>query len=189
MTAHLPLEALNDLEKMRETLELVITQSKEIGKDKAKTADAMAMLEEATNSRSMLARDDYDARRWKDEVADSREELANSRSVITSAVDGTTTPNAVQPPRSMRRCRPIRSRRFLTPYRNRPRSCRQFQSRYPPKRITSLLKLSLPLPKSLSCPNLKVRRADKNAGRSKSRRSRRSSTSTSRLDSARGRYV
>ena len=33
----LPLEAINDLEKMRETLELVITQSKEIGKDKAKT--------------------------------------------------------------------------------------------------------------------------------------------------------
>src|SRR5947207_2781632 len=31
----LPLEALNDIEKMRETLELVITQSKEISKEKA----------------------------------------------------------------------------------------------------------------------------------------------------------
>ena len=48
----LPLEATNDLEKMRETLELVITQSKEIGKDKVKTHDAMALLEEASNSRS-----------------------------------------------------------------------------------------------------------------------------------------
>ncbi|MEQ1604054.1 MAG: TonB family protein [Pyrinomonadaceae bacterium] len=83
----LPLEALNDLEKMRETLELVITQSKEIGADKAKTADAMMMLEEASNSRSMLARDDYDSRRWKDEVADTREKMAVSRSVVMSAVN------------------------------------------------------------------------------------------------------
>ena len=84
----LPLEATNDLEKMRETLELVITQSKEIGKDKAKTADAMALLEEASNSRSMLARDDYDAHRWRDEVADSREAIANSRSVVLDASSG-----------------------------------------------------------------------------------------------------
>ncbi len=83
----LPLEALNDLEKMRETLELVITQSKEIGGDKAKTSDAMALLEEASNSRSMLARDDYDSRRWKDEVADTREQVANSRSVVLNAVN------------------------------------------------------------------------------------------------------
>ena len=82
----LPLEALNDLEKMRETLELVITQSKEIGADKAKSSDAMLMLEEASNSRSMLARDDYDSRRWKDEVADTREKMASSRSVVMSAV-------------------------------------------------------------------------------------------------------
>jgi TonB family protein len=85
----LPLEALNDLEKMRETLELVITQSKEIGSDKAKTSDAMALLEEASNSRSVLARDDYDSRRWKDEVADTRELVANSRSVVLSAVNET----------------------------------------------------------------------------------------------------
>ncbi len=83
----LPLEATNDLEKMRETLELVITQSKEIGTDTAKTADAMALLEEASNSRSMLARDDYDARRWRDEVADSREALVNGRNVVTDAVN------------------------------------------------------------------------------------------------------
>ncbi len=92
---NLPLEAVNDVERMRETLELVITHAKENGKDKAKTDTAMALLEEATTSRSALARDDYDARRWKDEVADSREQLANSRSVITNAVDGTTSPNTV----------------------------------------------------------------------------------------------
>ena len=93
---NLPLEAVNDIERMRETLELVVTQTKEIGKDKSKSDTAMALLEEATNSRGALARDDYDARRWKDEIADSREVMANSRSVITNAVDGTTMPNAVQ---------------------------------------------------------------------------------------------
>lgn len=92
---NLPLEAVTDIERMRETVELVITQAKEIGKDAGKTGTAMAMLEEASASRSALARDDYDARKWRDEVADSREQLANSRSVITNAVDGTTSPNAV----------------------------------------------------------------------------------------------
>lgn len=92
---NLPLEAVNDVERMRETLEVVITQTKDIGKDKAKSSTAMALLEEATNSRGAFARDDFDARRWKDEVADSREQLTNSRSVITNAVDGTTSPNVL----------------------------------------------------------------------------------------------
>jgi TonB family protein len=86
---NLPLEAVNDIERMRETLELVITQAKELGTDKTKSGAAMALLEEATNSRSMIARDDYDARRWRDELGDSRERIASSRSVIISAVDGT----------------------------------------------------------------------------------------------------
>lgn len=83
---NLPLEATVDVEKMRETLELVIEQSKTLGNDKNKTANAMALLEEATNSRGALARDDFDARRWKEEVGDAREQLANSRSVIFNAV-------------------------------------------------------------------------------------------------------
>ncbi len=87
----LPIEATNDLEKMRETLEMVITQSKEIGNDKKKSADSMALLEEASNSRSMLARDEYDGRKWHDEVADTREKMANSRSTVLSAVDETQT--------------------------------------------------------------------------------------------------
>jgi TonB family protein len=87
---NLPLEAVNDIERMREVLEVVITQSKDLGTDKTKAAAAMALMEEATNSRSMIARDDYDARRWKDALVDSREQIANSRSVIISAVDGPT---------------------------------------------------------------------------------------------------
>ncbi len=84
----LPLEALNDLEKMRETIEIVVTQSKEIGKSPNRAAEAMALLEEATDSRSLLARDDFDSRRWKDEVTDTRESMANARSVVLDAGDG-----------------------------------------------------------------------------------------------------
>ena len=47
----LPLEAITDVEKMRESLELVVEHSKVLGKDKTKTSDAMALLEEATNAR------------------------------------------------------------------------------------------------------------------------------------------
>lgn len=89
---NLPLEALNDLEKMRETVELVITQSKEMSADKVRSATALGLLEEATSSRAMVARDDYDARKWRDDLADSREAMASSRSVIVNAVDGTTEP-------------------------------------------------------------------------------------------------
>jgi protein TonB len=45
----------------------------------------MALLEEASTSRSMMARDDYDARRWQTEVGDAREQLASSRSVVLNA--------------------------------------------------------------------------------------------------------
>ncbi len=83
----LPLEALNDLEKMRESLELVITQSKEMGTETAKAAGAMVMLEEASGSRSMLARDDYDSRRWRDELADTRERMAKTGSVVSAVVE------------------------------------------------------------------------------------------------------
>lgn len=83
----LPLEALNDLEKMRELLETVVTQSKEIAQTQTKAGDAMALMEEATASRSVLARDDYDSRRWRDVVADTREQMASSRTVVMNAVN------------------------------------------------------------------------------------------------------
>jgi protein TonB len=100
---NLPLEALTDVEKMRETLELVVEQSKVLSKEKNQTSSAMSLIDEATNARGSLARDDFDAKRWKDAVADARETLANSRSVIVNAVDGTTTnaANTVTPTASL----------------------------------------------------------------------------------------
>ncbi|MGI8883213.1 MAG: TonB family protein [Pyrinomonadaceae bacterium] len=97
----LPLEASVDIEKMRETLELVVEQSKTIGVEKSKTADAMALLEEATASRGNLAKDDYDAKRWKDEIGDAREKLTSSRSVITNAVNEPPTETPVVSPDSV----------------------------------------------------------------------------------------
>ncbi|MFL6468408.1 MAG: energy transducer TonB [Pyrinomonadaceae bacterium] len=86
---NLPLEAVNDIEKMRETLELVVTQTREAGGlDKDRSSVAMPLLEEATAARSILARDDYDAKRWRDEGTDIREGIASSRSIVINATDG-----------------------------------------------------------------------------------------------------
>jgi TonB family protein len=81
----LPLEALNDLQNMRETLELVITEAKDIGQTPAKTKEAMAILEEATGSRAMLARDEYDAKHWRDMVGDTREAMTTGNMKILNA--------------------------------------------------------------------------------------------------------
>ena len=87
---NLPLEALVDIEKMRETLEIVVEQAKTLSTDKKQTVNALPILEEATNARVALAKDDYDANRWKQSVTDAREMIVNSRSTIINAVDGTT---------------------------------------------------------------------------------------------------
>jgi protein TonB len=87
---NLPLEALVDIEKMRETLEIVVEQAKTLSADKKQTVNALPILEEATNARVALAKDDYDANRWKQSVTDAREMIVNSRSTIINAVDGTT---------------------------------------------------------------------------------------------------
>ncbi len=88
----LPKDAVADVDKMRETLEKVVGQTKVLSKDKAQTSDAMALMEEATNARGTLARDSFDANRWKNETADAREDLASSRSVILNATGETAAP-------------------------------------------------------------------------------------------------
>lgn len=84
---NLPPEAATDLENMRATLEKVVEQSKVLGKDAKQPADSFVLLEESASARSLLARDDYDSKRWKDEVSDSREMIANSRSTVANAVN------------------------------------------------------------------------------------------------------
>ena len=89
---NLPSPAATDLDKMREILELVVTQSKELGKTAKDMDNTMALVEGATNARSSFAKDDYDANRWKIELADAREQLTNSRSTVINAVTLPQTP-------------------------------------------------------------------------------------------------
>jgi periplasmic protein TonB len=84
---NLPPDAVADIEKMRETVETVITQSKTMSADKAKSSQAFALIEESANARIILARDDFDAKRWKESVADAREGLMSSRTTVLNAVD------------------------------------------------------------------------------------------------------
>lgn len=93
---NLPIDAVNDVSRMRETVEAVIEQSKILGADKKQTADATVLLEEALNVRGGLAADDYDAKRWKNEIADVRENLMNSRAIVNAVDD-----SAVQPTNTM----------------------------------------------------------------------------------------
>ncbi|MDQ3041006.1 MAG: TonB family protein [Acidobacteriota bacterium] len=83
---NLPKDAVADVDKMRETLEKVVEQTKVFSKDKNQASNAMALMEEATATRGSLARDDFDANRWKNEAADAREDLASSRSIVVNAV-------------------------------------------------------------------------------------------------------
>lgn len=82
---NLPLEALVDIDKMRETLEIVVAQNKELGADKKHSDKALPLLEEAVGARALLAKDDYDANRWKREVTEARESLADTRTTIIDA--------------------------------------------------------------------------------------------------------
>ena len=84
---NLPPAAVTDIEKMRETVELVISQSKTMTADKSKASTALALVEESSSARVALARDDFDANRWKEEMSDAREILVSSRATVINAVD------------------------------------------------------------------------------------------------------
>lgn len=84
---NLPAEAKNDVDKMRETVESVVAHSKTLRENTRITADSLALLEEATVARTVLARDDYDANRWKLELADARDKKSDSRTTIINTVN------------------------------------------------------------------------------------------------------
>jgi TonB family protein len=86
--SNIPAEAVAELDKMRGVLEVIVNQIKELGDTKNKrSAEAFGLLEEVTNTRSAMARDAYDATRWKNEVADARERIAYAQNSIVHIVD------------------------------------------------------------------------------------------------------
>jgi TonB family protein len=84
----LPLEVLSDLEKLRETVEIITNQTRSLVQDQKFASLAVGLFEEAARARASIARDDFDAKRWNDSISDVREEMASSRSVIINAEDG-----------------------------------------------------------------------------------------------------
>jgi TonB family protein len=82
---NLPPDAVTDLERMRGLLEKIVTQSKTLSAERVHGVNAVALLEEATNARALLAKDDFDARRWSVEIADARASMANSGSTVLDA--------------------------------------------------------------------------------------------------------
>lgn len=82
---NLPTVASADIEGMRSTLEVVIDQSKAMTADEKLKTNAALLLEESSSARGSLARDAYDAKRWKDQMTDAREQMVASRSVVLSS--------------------------------------------------------------------------------------------------------
>ena len=82
----MPAAAAEDIDDMRKTLEMIFKHSKSLGKNKKLSAALLALLEETTNARVRLAKDAYDAERWKNKVSDIREELTRLGSKVLSAL-------------------------------------------------------------------------------------------------------
>lgn len=74
----LPAEAKSDLDRLRTLLEVVATEARGLGKEDAKSIDAMALLEDAAAVRGSLARDEADREQWQRELSSAREALAAS---------------------------------------------------------------------------------------------------------------
>jgi periplasmic protein TonB len=84
---NLPTEATADIEKMRETLEMIVKQSEELSDAKKQQADSISLLEEASNARGIMARDNFDESRWKNKIVDVREKMAASRATVMNVVE------------------------------------------------------------------------------------------------------
>ncbi|HEU4712412.1 MAG TPA: energy transducer TonB [Pyrinomonadaceae bacterium] len=77
--ANLPSEAAADLERVRNLLERVIAQAKEISTEAGRSYDALALQEDVLSIRLSLARNTEDHARWQTEYLTAREKMATSQ--------------------------------------------------------------------------------------------------------------
>ena len=102
--ANLPPEAQADLDKWRKLLETIVEQAKLMSVDEKKSNEAFAVLESAAAARATLARDEYEAAKWRGTMDDTRESMAAAQSKVAEVGDqsGAVSPiiaqNKVQPP-------------------------------------------------------------------------------------------
>lgn len=84
----LPQEAVSDLDRVRNLLEHVAEQARQIGAEDDKNTDAFALLEDVSNVRSSLARNADERERWQGEIAEARQHLAASETRLASLSGG-----------------------------------------------------------------------------------------------------
>lgn len=89
----LPNEACTDLGKWHALLEIIVQQSKQMTVEMKQPDEALSLLEAATSARGTLARDEYEAAKWKNEVVDTRELIANSQMKVSEVDASTTVPS------------------------------------------------------------------------------------------------
>ena len=76
--ANLPAEANADLERVRNLLERIVAQAKEISTEAGRSYDALALQEDVLGIRLSLARNNEDRGRWQTEYLLAREKMATS---------------------------------------------------------------------------------------------------------------
>lgn len=90
----LPEEATTHLERLRKLAETVVAQGRQLHGESAKNIDAAALLENASSTRVLLARNSSEREQWQREVAQVRQRLAGTNARVSAAVQ---TASAAQP--------------------------------------------------------------------------------------------
>lgn len=80
----LPKESLADLDRLRELLERMSFQARDLSKDQPKAYESLALLEDVLGVRLSLARDDEDRAKWEGERAAVRQGLVLNQSQVAS---------------------------------------------------------------------------------------------------------
>ena len=77
--ANLPVEANTDLDRVRELLERLVGQAREISKEAGRGYDALALQEDVLGLRQLIAKNDEDRAKWQTEFLTAREKMATSQ--------------------------------------------------------------------------------------------------------------
>jgi hypothetical protein len=82
--SNLPAEANLDLDRVRNLLERLVSQAKEISTEQGRSYDALALQEDVLGIRLSLAKNDDDRAKWQTEYLTAREKMASSQIQVAS---------------------------------------------------------------------------------------------------------